>query len=377
MDFELTEEQKMFQKLARDFADREIEPIAEEIDRTGKIPSIPSMLKKMAEVGLLSIVAPEEYEGGLGQGFLTYIMAAEQIHYPVTPVTLLMGGQELIELLHHHGTPEQKKKYIPDLINGTNGIPTAAFTEAATGSDPRMITTTAILEHGHWTINGVKRFATWGNSDGMGIFYCKDGKGLSGIIIPKNTEGYTCSKPWGLMGMKGLETVDVFLRDVKVPEANLLGARGKAVEVLMEMIAGGRLLICIRSVATAQRALDEAIKYAKERRTFNGPISDMMGHRWIMAEMACRVEASRYLTYKASYLKEKGQPANVAASMAKLFSGQAGEWVASQSVQIHGAYGYTTDYPIERIYRAAKQSEIAEGSNEVQRTSIGRALVAD
>ena len=374
MDFELTEQQKMFQKLARDFADREIEPIADEIDREGKIPSIPDMLSKMAQVGLLGIIVPEKY-GGLGQGLMTYILALEQIHYPVTACTWLMGAQGLSELFERYGTEEQMQEYIPPVVEGKL-MPSGAFTEPSTGSDPRMFTTTAVLENGQWVINGVKRFATFGHLDGFAIVYCKtDGDMISGILVPKNIPGYTCSKPWGLLGVRGLESVDIFLRDVNVPEKNLIGERGKAIPVLMEMVAEGRLAIAIRSVSCGQRALDEAIKYAKERTTLKGPIAKMQGHQWLLAEMACRVEASRLLTYKAAFLKEHDKPADIASSIAKLFAGQAGEWVASQSLQIHGAYGYTTEYKIERIFRAAKQSEIAEGVNEIQRTTIGGALV--
>ena len=376
MDFELTEEQKMFQKLARDFAEREIEPIADDIEREGKIlPSPEGMAQKMAKVGLLGIIIPEKY-GGLEQGFLSLVLATEQIHYPCTAVTWLLAGQGLAELIVHNGTEEQKKECVPPIVEG-KVIPSGAFTEPATGSDPRLLTTTAVLEGGSWVLNGTKRFTTWGHLDGFGVFYCKtDGTGLSGMIVPKHVPGYTCSKPWGLLGVRGLETVDVFLRDVRVPEKNLFGQRGKAVSVLMEMVGAGRLEIAIRSVSCGQRALDEAIKYAKERTTFHGPIANMQGHRWLLAEMASRVEAARWLTYRAAWLRERRKEGHMA-SMAKLFAGQAGEWVASQSLQIHGAYGYTTDYKIERIFRAAKQSEIAEGVNEVQRSAIGAALVRD
>lgn len=377
MDFELTEQQRMFQKLARDFADREIEPIADEIDHEGKIlPSPFEMAQKMAKVGLLGIIVPEKY-GGLEQGFLTYILALEQIHYPVSACTWLMVSQGLCDLFVHHGTEEQSQEYIPPIVEG-KVIPGGAFTEPATGSDPRMLTTTAVLDNGEWVINGTKRFNTFGHLDGPNIIFCKtDGEGVSAIVVPKNIPGYTCSKPWELLGLGGLESVDTFLRDVRVPEKNLIGKRSRALEVMVEMVGEGRLAIAIRSVSCGQRALDEAIKYAKERTTIKGPIARMQGHQWLLAEMACRVEASRWLTYHAAYLKEHRKPADVESSIAKLFAGQGCEWVASQSLQIHGAYGYTKEYKIERIFRAVKQSEIAEGVNEIQRTSIGRALVSD
>lgn len=374
MNFEPTDEQRMFQKLARDFADREIEPIADQIDREGVIP--PDMLKKMANVGLLGITVPEKY-GGLGIGWLTFILVTEQIHYPCTACTWLLLCNGLSELLLRYGTEEQRLEYLPPMIAGDT-LPSAAFTEPATGSDPAMLTTTARLDNGYWVINGTKRFHTFGHLHGPAVIFAKtDGDNLSGIIVPKNTPGYSWSKPWNLLGVRGLETVDTFCRDVRVPEKNLVGERGKAFAILDYMTSGGKQQIAIRSVACGQRALDEAIKYAKERTTRKGPIANMQGHRWLLAEMASRVEASRWLTYRAAFLKEQKKDSRVETAMAKLFAGQAGEWVASQALQIHGAYGYTTEYKIERIYRAAKQSEIAEGVNEMQRSIVGAALVRD
>lgn len=374
MDFELTDEQRMFQKLARDFADREIEPIAEEIEREGKIPA--DMLAKMARVGLLGIIAPEEY-GGLEVAYLTFILAMEQVHYPCTPCTWLLVGNELAELLNHVGTKEQREEFLPPVIEGSL-LPGGVFTEAATGSYPEMLTTTARLESGYWIINGTKRFHTFGHIDGPATIFARtDEDRISAIIVPKNTDGYSCSKPWGLMGLRGLETVDTFLRDVRVPESNLLGERGNGFEILLVVTAGGKLRQAIQSVACGQRALDEAIAYAKQRTTRRGPISDMQGHRWLFAEMASRVEAARWLTYRMAFLREQGKDVRMESAMAKLFAGQAGEWVASQALKIHGAYGYTTEYKIERIHRAALAQELIEGTNEVQRSIVGAALAED
>ena len=374
MDFDLTDEQKMFQKLARDFADREIEPIAEEIEREGKIPS--DMLAKMARVGLLGITAPEDY-GGLEQGYLTFILSVEQMHYPCSPCSWLLVGNELAELLEYAGTREQRDEFLPPVIEG-NMLPGGVFTEAATGSYPEMITTTARLDSGYWVINGTKRFHTFGHVDGPAIIFAKtDEERVSAIIVPKNTEGYTSSKPWGLMGLRGLETTDTFLRDVRVPEGNLLGEQGSGYDVLLMVTAGGRLRQAVLSVACGQRALDEAISYARERTTGKGPVSNMQGIRWLFAEMGSRVEAARWLTYRASFLREQGKNVRAESAMAKLFAGQAAEWVASQALRIHGAYGYTTEYKIERIHRAALAQELIEGTNEVQKSIVGAALVED
>ncbi len=363
----------MIRRIAKEFAEREIEPIADQIDREAKIP--PDMITKMAKARLLGMILPTEY-GGAGLAYLTFILALEQIHYPCTACTWIMGDANGIGSLYAlFGTEEQKREHIPPICEGRTH-PSAGFTEPSTGSDPRMLTTTAVLENGYWVINGTKRFHTKGHLDGPAIVFVKtDGDKLSAIIVPKNIPGYTTSKPWELFGVRGLETVDTYLDNVRVPEKNLLGERGNAYDILLKMVSIMKMVIAIRSVAVGQRALDEAVAYAKRRMTRRGPISDMMGHQWLLAEMASRVEASRWLVYRVSFLIEQGEIAEMEAALAKLFAVQAGTWVANEAFQIHGAYGYTTEYKIERILRAAKQSEIAEGTNEVQRTIAGRALV--
>jgi alkylation response protein AidB-like acyl-CoA dehydrogenase len=374
VDFELTDEQRMFQKLAKDFADREIEPIAEQIEREAKVPA--DMQLKLGRVGLLGITAKEKY-GGLEQGFLTSILALEQIHYPCTPCTWLAASGGMAEVIEAFGTEEQKQEYIPPMIEG-KVCPSTAFTEPATGLDPKMLTTTATLRDGHWVINGTKRFCTFGHLDGPSVVYCKtDGDNISAIIVPKNIPGYTCSKPWGLMGVRGLDAVDVYFRDVRVPEKNLLGQIGQGHAIPSAIMEAGGVMHAIISVACGQRALDEVIRYVKERKTRKGPISDMQGHRWLLAEMASRVEAARWLAYRAAFLREQGKNARTESAMAKLYAGEGAEWVASQALRLHGAYGYTKEYKIERIHRATLMLEIVEGTNEVQKSVIGAALVRD
>jgi alkylation response protein AidB-like acyl-CoA dehydrogenase len=373
MDFSLTREQQVIQRAAREFADREIEPIVDEIEKEAKVPS--DMAKKMAQAELLGMLAPAEY-GGAEAGWLNYVLVVEQIHYPVTACTWVMtDANSFVYLVQDSGTEEQKQRYIKPVVNGETDA-TVAFTEPATGSDPKMLTSTAVLDGEHWVINGTKRFATGGNHSGPIILFAKtDGDKVSALLFDKFIEGYTVSQLWGLMGMRGLETVDVYLNDVRVPQNSIVGEREGGLPILLRMVSGAKLPIAIRSVACGQRALDEAIKYAKERTTRKGPIADMQGHRWLLAEMASRVEAGRWLIYRAAFLKDQGGDVGADSAMAKLFATQAGEWVVSQAFQIHGAYGYTTDFPIERIYRAVKQSEIAEGTNEIQRSIVGAALV--
>lgn len=373
MYLELTSEQRTIQRVAREFADREIEPIADEVDRNSKIP--PDMLQKMAKARFLGMLIPEKY-GGSETGFLAYTLALEQMHYPCSACSYLMTvhntNSPLIDLF---GTEEQKQKYLPPIAEG-KVVPSLVFTEPTTGSDPKMLTTTAYLENGHWVINGVKRFHTFGHLDGPAIIFAKtDEDRISAIIVPKNVPGYTCSEPWELMGVRGVETVDTYLDNVRVPEENLIGERGNGFGVLMKMVGKGKVALAIKAVACGQRALDEAIEYAKQRTTRKGPISSMQGHRWLFAEMASRVEAARWLTYWVAFLNEQGKEVGKEAALAKLFASQAATWVVSQAFPIHGAYGYTTAYKIERIYRATLEHEVAEGTNEVQRSIIGAALV--
>jgi len=377
MDFELSSQQKLIQRIAREFADREIEPIADEVERESKIPSIPDMLSKMAKARLLGMLTPKEY-GGAETGFLTYILAMEQIHYPCSACSHLMNlPNTLSSLINRFGTPKQKEEYLPSIAEG-KVFPSMVFTEPDTGSDPKMLTTTAHVENGCWVINGMKRFHTWGHLDGPSIIFAKtDEDRISAIIVPKNIPGYSCSKPWGLMGSKGLETVDTYFDDVRVPEENLFGERGNAYKVLLSMSAGGKLDLSIRAVACGQRALDEAIKYAKQRKTRKGPVSAMQGHQWLFAEMASRVQASRWLTYRGAFLEEQGKEAGEDCAIARLFATQSAVWVASQAFSIHGAYGFTTDYKIEKIFKATLELEITEGTNEVQRSIVGASLVAD
>ena len=375
MHLEPTDQQRLIQRVAKEFANKEIEPLADEIDRESKIPS--DMLQKMARARFLGMLVPKKY-GGAELGFLTYILALEQLHYPCSACSYLVKLPNTYSpLIDLFGTEEQKAKYLPSIVEGRT-MPSLVFTEPATGSEPKMLTTIAHLENGHWIINGTKRFHTFGHLDGPAIIFAKtDEDKISAIIVPKHISGYTCSKPWVLMGLRGLETVDTYLDNVRVPEENLLGERGKGFEVLMAMVGGGKVALAIGAVACGQRALDEAIKYAKERTTLKGPISNMQGHRWLFAEMASRVEAARWLTYRVAFLREQGKDIGKEAALAKLFASQTGRWVVSEAFPIHGAYGYTTQYRIERIYRATVEQEVAEGTNQIQRSIVGAALVRD
>jgi butyryl-CoA dehydrogenase len=373
MEFELTEEHKMFQKLGKDFADREIEHIAEEIEREGRVPG--DILGKLAAVGLLGIAAPEKH-GGLGVGFLTYILAVEQIHYPCTPCSWLLVANEFADVLSQVGTEGQKAEFLPSAVEGRL-LPGWSFADEIDGDGSATLSTTAHLDKGHWVINGTKRFHTFGHVDGPTIIFARTGKDeLSSFLVPKNITGYTSSKPMALLGLRGLEIVDTYLHDVRVPEDSLLGERGKGLEIAQMVAVASRLRQAIQSVACAQRALDEAVKYSKERTRRGVPIASMQAIQWLLAEIAMRIEPARWSTYEVAWSKEQGEDTSMQSAMSKLFTARTAKEAANMAIQVHGCYGLTKDYRIERIYRQAKMFELAEGSKDAQASVVADALLA-
>ncbi len=374
MEFYLTSEQKLIQKAAKDFADTEIEPIAAQIDQQKEIP--PDMAKKMGKARLLGMVVPRKY-GGSEAGYLSYVLALEQIDYPVSACTFIMQINNMVAgAIAQYGTEEQKERYVKPLCEGET-FGGWAFTEPATGSDPKSLATKAELEGDYWVINGTKRFHTFGNLDGPTVIFANvEGEKTTAFIVDKNTEGYTSSRPFELMGNLGLETGDTYLNNVRVPKGNLFGEVGRGFDLMVKVIATGRLAVCIKSVAIGQASLDEAIKYAKQRVRRGVPIASMQAIQWMLAEMASRVEAARWMTYRIAFLKDEGEGVQKESAMAKLFTSRVAKEVADMGLQIHGAYGYTKDFKIERIYRVAKEAEIVEGASEIQRSIIAGYLLA-
>lgn len=373
MNFDLTTEQKLIQKSARDFADKEIEPLTQRMERGEPLPA--DIPEKLGKARLLGLLVPRKY-GGSEVGYLSYILATEQISYPVSVITWVTGiCNTVAECINHFGTEELKQKYIPPICAG-KAIGSIVFTEPGTGSDPKSLTTTAVLDGDFWVINGTKRFNSLGAFDGPAIIVVKENELINCIIVDKNCEGYTCSRPWEFMGYRGLPNVDTTLNNVRVPKENLLGQRGKGFDILLKMISGARVSSCARSLAIGQAALDEAIKYAKQRTRRGSPIATMMTIQAMVAEMASRVEAGRWMTYRAAFLREKGSDVILESAMAKLFLSRMAKEVADMGLQVHGAYGFTKDFKIERIYRAAKESEIVEGTSEIQRSLIANVLLA-
>ncbi|MFA4835830.1 MAG: acyl-CoA dehydrogenase family protein [Dehalococcoidia bacterium] len=373
MDFRLTMEEKLIQKMAHEFASTQIEPIAAQIDREKKIPR--EIANKMGDAGLLGMPLPRQY-GGSDSGFLNWILALEQMHYPVSSASSFMNmcvmvGRGIVQF----GTEAQKKQFIPPLCTGEL-IGSWAFTEPSTGSDPKSLVTRAERDGGHWVINGVKRFNTKGNLDGPAVVFANvDGLKTTAFIVDKNQEGYINSKPYELMGNLGTETVDTRFVNVRVGQDRLLGEIGQGFSILLAAAAVGRLGLSIKSVAMAQAAQDEGVKYAKQRTRRGVPIGSMQAIQWLLAEIAVRVEGARWMTYRTAALKDQGSDILKESSMIKLFATRLAKEAVDMSMQIHGSYGFIRDFKIERIYRTVKENELIEGSSEVQRSIIGGHLM--
>ncbi len=373
MEFELTDEHRMFQKLARDFAEREIEPVAEEIEREGRIPA--GMLAKLAEAGLPGIVAPEKY-GGLEAGFLIHILAVEQLHYPCSPCSWLLVANEFADLLNRFGTDDQKAEFLPPLIQGAM-LPGWPFA-GEIGEDNRVAgNMTAHLADGHWIIDGKKLFHVFGGTGGPAIIFARTGEDeVSSFLVPKGISGYTSSAPLALLGLRGLEIVDTTLNVVRLPEDSLLGERGMGPEIAQTLAETSGLRQAAQSVACAQRALDEAVSYSKERTRRGVPIAAMQAIQWLLAEMSMRIEPARWSTYEAAWLKEQDELTSTRSAVSKLYATRMVKEVANMAIQVHGCYGLTKDYRIERIYRQAKMFELSEGSRKAQLSAVADAILS-
>ena len=373
MEFYLTKEQEMLKKVAREFADREIEPKVAAIEREKKLPT--DILEKMGRAKLLGMKAPRKY-GGVEAGNLNFALAIEEIGYSeLTCAQLMNSNNNMSQEIAHYGTEQHKEKYIRALCEG-KAVASLVFTEPATGSDPRAITTTATLDGDSYILNGTKRFASHASMDGPIVIFAKDETGrVSGFILDKNIKGYSVSPQWEMMGLSGYDLVDVYLDKVRIPKENLFGPKGEGLRFLFEHSGSSRLGICAICVGISRAAFDEAVKYAKERIVGGKPIATMQYIQGMLVEMATKIEAMQLLTYKAAFLRDKGESARKEASMAKLFAAQSAQDVVNLAVQVHGSYGYTKDFKVERLYRNIRVSSIYEGSNEIQKTIVASYLV--
>ncbi|WP_312649597.1 acyl-CoA dehydrogenase [Proteiniclasticum sp.] len=378
MDFDLNRKQALAQKLFREFALNEVKPLAAEIDEEERFPE--ETVRKMTSIGMMGIPVPAEY-GGAGGDNLTYTMAVEELSkYCATTGVILSAHTSLAcAPLLSFGTEEQKRKYLVPLAKGEK-LGAFGLTEPNAGSDSAMQQTVAVKENNNYRINGSKIFITNGGyADTFIIFAMTDKtkgtRGISAFILEKGTEGFTIGKTEHKLGIKGSSTTELIFKDVILPEENLLGQEGKGFKIAMNTLDGGRIGIAAQALGIAQGALDEAIKYTKERKQFGKPLSAFQNTQFSLAVLQTKIDAARLLTYRAAILKDKGLSYSTEAAMAKLYTSDIAMESTRTSMQMLGGYGYTREYPLERMYRDAKITEIYEGTSEVQKMVIAASLL--
>src|SRR5918997_4768172 len=373
--FDLTDEQRAIQRLARDFADGEVRPIAEEIDREKRFPL--EVIQKAGELGLMGIPYPEEHGGG-GAGNLAYALAIEELARVDSSTAITIAAHTSLGTypIYAFGSDEQKRDRLPDLTSGKE-LWSFGLTEPEAGSDAGNVRTTGKLEDGHWRIDGAKQFITNAGTEisgGVTITARTGDDEISNLIVPRDTPGYVVEPQYRKMGWHASDTRPLSFDGATVPEENLLGARGKGFHQFLETLDGGRIGVAAMGVGLAQGALDLALEYAKERRAFGQPISKFQAIQTKLADLSTEIEAARLLTYKAAVQKDGGERFSLTAAQAKLKTGRLAVRAADEAVQIHGGYGYIEEYPVARFYRDAKILTIGEGTDEVQQMVIARAL---
>ena len=378
MDFDLNEHQQMIRDTAREFAEKEMKPVAGKFDEEAIFPE--EIVKQLGELGFMGMMVPEEY-GGAALDCVSYAIAVEEISRgdASVGVTMSVNNSLVCQPILDYGTEEQKKKYLPDLAQGKK-LGAYAITEPEAGSDAGNVQTTAVLDGDHYIINGSKVFITnGGQADTLVIFASTDkeakAKGISGFIVEKGMPGFSIGKHENKMGMRAADTSELIFEDCKVPKGNLLGPEGKGFRIALEALDGGRIGIAAQAVGIGQACLEASVAYSKERKQFGKRICEFQAIQWMLANMATSIEAARYLTYRAAHVKDKSPRFAKEAAEAKLFASEVAMKAAIDAVQIHGGYGYMKDYDVERYFRDAKLTEIYEGTSEVQRLVIAANLL--
>jgi len=378
MNFELSEEQQQIKYSVREFAESEIRPNVMEWDETQHFPE--ELRPKLAELGLLGVLFPEEY-GGAGMGYVEYATIIEEIARVCGSVGLSVAAHNSLCSNHIYlfGSDEQKQKYLIPLAQGES-FGAWGLTESQAGSDSAGTRTHAVKGNGGWRVNGSKNFITHAIACQTLVAVAvtdkeKGNKGISAFIFDKTMEGFRSDKKENKLGMRASETSSVVFEDCHVPEENLLGTEGEGFFQAMQVLDGGRISIAALSVGIAQGAYEAAVKYAKERQQFGKPIAEFQAIQFKLADMATQIEAARLLTLQAASLKDAGKKTTRESAMAKLFASETAVRVAEESIQIHGGYGYTKDYPAEKYWRDSKLCTIGEGTSEIQRVVIAKQLL--
>ena len=378
MDFELTDEQQLIRDAVREFAEAEIVPIAAEIDRDHRFPA--ELLPKLAEMNLMGMTFPEK-EGGAGADYVSYVIAVEEISRACASTGIIMSSHNSLATwpIYTFGTRAQKDQYMHDMTSGRR-LGAFALTEPAAGTDAAAGTTTATPTADGYALNGSKMFISNAPHAEVYIVFAKTDpdrgtRGISAFIVESDTPGFAVGEAEHKMGIRGSSTPPLYFTDCRVPKEALLGEEGEGFKIAMATLDGGRIGVSAQALGIAQAALEASVDYAKERVQFGKPIANLQAIQWMIADSALEVDAARLLVYRAAACVAAGRPYSTEGAMAKLFASETATRVAGRAIQIHGGYGYTEAYPVERNYRDAKITELYEGTSEVQRMVIARSAL--
>jgi len=378
MDFELSDEQRAIRGVAREFAEAELHDKIAPYDALHEFPH--EIVGKLGPLGFMGVLVPQEY-GGAALDYVSYALIVEELNRGDASVGITMWAHNSLCTNHilSFASPEQKARYLPPLASGQL-LGAWGLTEPGSGSDAAALQTRAELRDGGWVLNGSKAFITNASVSGTAVVLARTdlegkSKGISAFIVEKGTPGFSAGTPYRKLGLHASDTAELILEDARLPAENLLGERGHGFVQAMKVLEGGRIAMAAMAVGIAQAALDQAVKYMKQRSAFGRTLAEFNGLQGMIADLATEIEVARLLTLQAAWLKDSGRPAMHAAAMAKLFASETAMKAATKAVQIHGGAGYITEFPVERIFRDAKLTEIGEGTSEIQRMVIAREVL--
>jgi alkylation response protein AidB-like acyl-CoA dehydrogenase len=378
--FELSDEQKLVRRTAREFAEGEIAPVSARYDEAEEFPA--PLMPKLGELGFMGAIFPAEY-GGAGLDYVSYALVVEELSRVDGSIGITMWAHNSLCTNHIYsfGTEAQRQKYLPSLCRG-EVLGAWGLTEPGSGSDAAAMKTTAVDAGDAWVLTGSKAFITNGSVAGTAVVLARTdpeseggSRGISAFVLERGMPGFRAGQRYKKLGLHASDTAELILDGARVPKENLLGQKGRGFQDTKKVLEGGRIAMSAMAVGLAQGALDQAVKYARERQAFGRPIGEFQAIQAMLADLATEIEAARLLTLRAAYGKDQGRPVMHEASMAKVFAAEVGMKCATKAVQIHGGYGYTREFPIERFFRDVKLCEIGEGTSEVQRMVIARHLL--
>jgi alkylation response protein AidB-like acyl-CoA dehydrogenase len=378
MDFELTDDQRRIREVAREFAEAELGERIAPFDARHEFPH--EIVAKLGPLGFMGVLVPEEY-GGSGLDYVSYALIVEELNRGDASVGITMWGHNSLCTNHIalFGSPEQKRRWLPRLASG-EVLGAWGLTEPGSGSDAAALRTRAEPRDGGWVLNGSKAFITNASVSGVAVVMArtdpeKKSRGISAFVVERDTPGFSAGRPYRKLGLHASDTAELIFEDCRVPADQLLGEQGRGFVQAMQVLEGGRIAMAAMAVGIGQAAVDAAVKYMKQRTAFGKTLAEFNGLQGMLADIATEVEVARLLTLRAAWLKDAGRPAMHAAAMAKVFASEAAMKAATKAVQVHGGAGYITEFPVERIFRDAKLTEIGEGTSEIQRMVIAREIL--